>query len=202
MNDERTRRERSLLGATVLSGVLALFSQAGGPFGCSGQQIAKGNVPVGADAGVEPGLELSSRKGDTKHIAAGTMVRINGSDPVVLVGVALTSAKVITAHGATIHRTAIVKIESVSVVGESHTGAGAGIGAIGGGLTGVVVGTAAYPTNRGTGALCIGGLGVAVGAGVGAAVGSGSETEYRMGESDWHIVRPITSKAEPSPEAP
>ncbi len=187
----RRRRERSLLGATALSGLFALLSHLGGPFGCSAGRIAS-KVPAGeVSADVMPGLELAS-KSQHKRIRGGENVQLNDGGEAVLVGVDPVRRSVITKRGGTVLSTPIVKIDSVTVVGPSSAGAGVGIGALAGGVTGAVVGIAVGQNNNAGRGACTGVVGFAVGGGLGAGVGGiaggGSDTKYVIGPNDWHIV--------------
>ena len=81
MSAAANRREQTLLGATVLTGLFAFLSQAGVPLGCSAQQIAMGKVPAGAGAGdLVSGLDLRA-KSDHKHIDRGEPPKPSNGPP-------------------------------------------------------------------------------------------------------------------------
>jgi hypothetical protein len=219
----RDPRERWLLAATIASGLGVALSHAGGTAGCATAKVSYGSVHAPLAAGQDTTLSLfnvnSSTNEDTRaSIGRGARLEVEWDSRVgravserLLVGIdsAKRTLLVITEDAKNVDEVDEIPIDTIrriTVIGGTRTGAGAGYGALIGGLTGAAIGAvAAASTDAGqakcgagvivtfgggvVGASLGGGAGAATGAGVGASMGR-LRTDYPIGPDQWVIGMP------------
>ena len=213
----RTHLERWLLGATIASGIMVVFSHGGGTTGCAtSQQRVEGDDPhFPLLAGHQALLVLKhTLTSEGATIDRGTVIEIaydasDGSKKTAigpLVGVVPEFGTVIINDEGDRRELPASTISSIAVVGEHPRGRnitrgaliGGLVGAAVGGIAGAGVGGAGSGGNSGFGAICAvgfaipaGGVGSGVGIGVGAAASPGRTrtAEYKIGAGAWQVDR-------------